>query len=266
MTIYLYVKQHSVTRLKYFGKTTKQNPFKYNGSGKYWLEHIKKHGKNQVKTLEIWGFDDQELCTEFALKFSEDNNIVNDKNEQGKKIWANLRLENGVDGNPKGFFGARDTLQKISKNNIGKIIITDGSVEKRIFPHEQIPDNWWMGRSKNFIEKTSIALKGISRGKRHTDEFKLRQSIRMKSNNPMTIKSQETKIEYKGNTYFGWKNLKEKTGVSKKLYEKYYLINVDPEPYIGISNYYHIKKIIQLPIYHNKLHFKTLGDCTSVTS
>lgn len=99
MTIYLYVKQHSITKLKYFGKTEKLDPFKYLGSGSYWQKHLKKHGKEHIETLEIWGFDDQELCTEFALKFSKDNNIVESDE------WANLIPENGLDGLPANFNG-----------------------------------------------------------------------------------------------------------------------------------------------------------------
>ena len=51
MIIYLYIKQHSITNLKYFGVTKKKDPFKYMGSGTYWNRHISKHGKDQVKTL-----------------------------------------------------------------------------------------------------------------------------------------------------------------------------------------------------------------------
>jgi hypothetical protein len=91
MIIYLYVKQHSITGLKYFGMTKQKDPFKYLGSGKYWKLHLNKHGSN-IQTLEVWGFDNQEMCTEFALKFSEQNNIA----ESDK--WANLKLENGSDG------------------------------------------------------------------------------------------------------------------------------------------------------------------------
>jgi hypothetical protein len=40
-------------------------------------------------------------------------------------------------------------------------------------------------------------------------------------------------IEYKGVLYYGWRELKEKTGVTKHLYKKYYLNGVDPEPRIG---------------------------------
>ena len=48
MTTYsLYVKTHQVTGLKYLGQTSKSDPHKYTGSGKYWLRHIKQHGKNR---------------------------------------------------------------------------------------------------------------------------------------------------------------------------------------------------------------------------
>ena len=89
MIIYLYVKQHIITGLKYFGKTL-NNPFKYPGSGTYWKNHCKKHGKKYIKTIEIWGFDDQKLCTQFALKFSKQNNIVESEE------WANLIPEDGI--------------------------------------------------------------------------------------------------------------------------------------------------------------------------
>jgi hypothetical protein len=92
MIIYLYIKEHASTGLRYFGKTTKKNPFNYNGSGYYWKKHIKKHGTNKIKTIDVWGFDDINLCTQFALKFSHDNNIVESKD------WANLKPENGLDG------------------------------------------------------------------------------------------------------------------------------------------------------------------------
>ena len=49
---YLYIKQHSVTKLKYYGKTT-QDPCKYNGSGTYWKNHLKVHNKQFVETLWV---------------------------------------------------------------------------------------------------------------------------------------------------------------------------------------------------------------------
>jgi len=98
MTIYLYIKVHTKTGLKYFGKTTK-NVNRYHGSGKYWQRHIKQHGSEHIKTLKIWEFQSLSECTSFALKFSKDNNIVNSTR------WANLREENGNDGAPVGHVG-----------------------------------------------------------------------------------------------------------------------------------------------------------------
>jgi hypothetical protein len=88
---YLYIKQHSITRLKYFGKTSK-NPHKYQGSGKYWLKHINKHGKQFVKTIWVSDLYYDTSIKEIALHFSVENNIVESKD------WANLVLENGLDG------------------------------------------------------------------------------------------------------------------------------------------------------------------------
>ena len=43
MIIYLYLKTHNISGLKYLGQT-KNNPFKYNGSGVIWKKHLKKYG------------------------------------------------------------------------------------------------------------------------------------------------------------------------------------------------------------------------------
>lgn len=84
--IYLYVKTHNRTGLKYFGKTTRANPFKYKGSGIRWRRHLAKHG-NDVNTDIISSFEDHERAKEFAIKFSKDNNIVESDD------WANLKNE-----------------------------------------------------------------------------------------------------------------------------------------------------------------------------
>lgn len=90
---YLYVKQHNITKMLYFGMT-EQDPIKYQGSGKYWIKHCKKHGsgKKFINTLCIWSFNYQSECTKFALQFSEVNNIVE------SKLWLNLTKEDGIGG------------------------------------------------------------------------------------------------------------------------------------------------------------------------
>lgn len=106
MIIYLYVKQHQITGLMYFGMTRKLDPFKYLGSGKYWLRQVAKPGA-QVHTTHIWGFDNQYDATEFALKFSDSNKI------SVSEEWANLRYENAKDGNSPGFVISEETRTKL---------------------------------------------------------------------------------------------------------------------------------------------------------
>lgn len=113
---YLYIKQHSITGLKYFGKTT-QNPYKYQGSGTYWTHHIKKHGKKYIKTIWVSDLYYDTSISEIALHFSIENNIVESDD------WANLIFENGLDGsavNSKGKNCSEETKIKISIANKGK--------------------------------------------------------------------------------------------------------------------------------------------------
>jgi len=91
---FLYIKQHTVTGLLYFGKTTK-NPEKYRGSGKYWLRHLKAHG-NIVSTVWYCLYLDEETCLNTAILLSEINDIV------ASDCWANLIAEDGCCGAAKG--------------------------------------------------------------------------------------------------------------------------------------------------------------------
>ena len=108
MTIYLYVKQHSLTGLKYFGKTISKDPYRYLGSGKIWKRHIKKHGIEFVETIHLWSFNNLEKANEFALRFSKQNSIVESSD------WANLIDEDAIGGGPL-FLGGKHTDQSKSK-------------------------------------------------------------------------------------------------------------------------------------------------------
>lgn len=93
MTIYLYVKTHNKTGLKYLGKTTAKDPHKYKGSGTYWISHIKKHGYD-VKTEIIQECLNVNEVAEWGIYYSNLWNIV-DSSE-----WANLKPESGDGGSP----------------------------------------------------------------------------------------------------------------------------------------------------------------------
>lgn len=150
--IYLYVKQHSITGMKYFGMTQKQNPFKYYGSGTYWKEHIKKHGKQYVKTLEVWGFDSRDQCSYFSFKFSKDNNIVESKE------WANLIPESGN----KGALGRKATKeQRIHLSEIRK-----GKTYEEMYGYEKAQNLKKLRSISNSITKKNIPMSEEQKNKR----------------------------------------------------------------------------------------------------
>lgn len=94
---WLIIKQHNITGLKYFCKTINKDPIKYKGSGTVWRRHLKIHGCN-ISTLWCQLFLSKEELQYYAINFSIENDIVNAKDSQGNKIWANLIIENGIDG------------------------------------------------------------------------------------------------------------------------------------------------------------------------
>lgn len=106
---WLYIKQHNKTGLKYLGKTVK-DPLNYYGSGLHWIRHLKCHGKD-VSTIWCQLYTDKETLVSTALSLSELHNIVESKE------WANLKPENGLDGNVTGSKHSAKTIEKL-KNRI----------------------------------------------------------------------------------------------------------------------------------------------------
>lgn len=114
---YLYIKQHSITGKLYFGKTSKQCPEKYLGSGTDWKEHIKKYGKEHVVTLWCKLFDNVFELVAFAISFSNKMDIVK------STTWLNRKIENGLDGSPAGVKRhplSDEHKEKIRQGNLGK--------------------------------------------------------------------------------------------------------------------------------------------------
>lgn len=97
MCIYLYKKTHNVTGLKYLGKTTHKDPYKYRGSGNYWIPHIKKHGYD-VTTEILKECKTNEEIKYWGKYYSDLWNVVNERGPDGRKTWANLKPEEGNGG------------------------------------------------------------------------------------------------------------------------------------------------------------------------
>jgi hypothetical protein len=182
---FLYLKQHTITGMLYFGITTR-NVETYLGSGKRWLRHIKLHGKDKVVNLWYNLFLDQDSLKEFAKSQSREMNIVESES------FANLKDELGIDGGTsyqtaeskhkmsisrKGKsqsaahieaisnarrkryqlmresgipipYPAKDKniQEKIRASNLGKFWITDGVSNRRVNKGSQVPDNWTRGK------------------------------------------------------------------------------------------------------------------------
>jgi len=120
--ITLYLKQHSVTKLRYFG-FTRRDPYKYLGSGKYWKNHLRIHGKEHVITVWTKKFNSRDDAYEFATFFSEVEDIVNSVDKYSKKRYANEKPETLEGGSPKGI----NLGNKYGSANKGKTI----PIEKR---------------------------------------------------------------------------------------------------------------------------------------
>lgn len=209
---YLYVKTHNVTGLKYFGKTTKPNPHAYRGSGVYWLAHLKING-NDVSTEIIGFFVDKDECVKAALKFSEDNNIVNALNEDGKKVWANQIIENGLDGGNTGRTNYPpmndDARRRISERNKGRPAwnkglkgCNSGNTSSRTQEQKDKISQKLTGRcrSKDASEKTANKLRGRKRpdvaeklrGRKHTPEAIANMKLAQQNKGPL---NEETKMK-----------------------------------------------------------------------
>jgi len=155
MCIYIYVKTHKITGLKYLGKTIR-DPFKYKGSGVRWSSHLKKYG-NFVDTEILKECASNEEVKVWGIYYSNLWNIVNDPS------WANLKVEEGDGGGgcpgykhtdeskqrmrrPKSDMAKENMRTAINPKGTGGIWINNGIVSRCI--KGGVPYGWTKGRLK----------------------------------------------------------------------------------------------------------------------
>ena len=152
--LYLYIKTHNITGLKYLGKTSAKDPFLYKGSGKRWTNHIKKHGYNVTTEILLVTEDENEL-KETGIFFSNIFNVVNSPS------WANLKVEqadggwdyihkNGLNGNTRLSFllSNDDEFYKLFCKNISI------GLKKYIDEHGPL----WTGKKHTSETKSKISI------------------------------------------------------------------------------------------------------------
>ena len=142
MTIYLYVKTHNKTGLKYLGKTSRTDYHIYKGSGKDWLNHLIQYG-NDCSTEILKECRSKEEFNQWGRYYSNLWDVANSSE------WANKIPETGGGGNL-----SEETRNKLRLHRLGK-------------------PSWNKGKSQSVESniKRSLALKGKPRPEM-TDEWK----------------------------------------------------------------------------------------------
>jgi hypothetical protein len=97
---------------------------------------------------------------------------------------------------------------------------------KRKFAIQNSLDHTGMKHTVESKMKMSKSRKNVSKSEKHKDNIR---------------KKKLKTIEYKGNLYIGYDELKKYTGISYHLYNKFYKNGIDPEPFIGNNTYGMIK-------------------------
>jgi len=162
MIIYLYVKTHNKTGLKYLGKTTRKNPHLYPGSGIRWRKHLDKHGYDYSTEIIKECVTNKEVA-KWGLYYSNLWNVV-ESNQ-----WANLTPEIGNGGSMSGknarMFGkhhSESSKQKMSRSNKGKVV----SEETR----KKMSENHVGMTGKSFSESSKQKISISNKGKVVSEE------------------------------------------------------------------------------------------------
>ena len=143
MIIYLYIKTHNKTGLKYLGKTTYKDPHKYPGSGKYWRLHLEKHGYDYTTEI-LKECKTKEEVKQWGLYYSNLWNIVN--SEQ----WANLKEEAG-DGGDNSSYIPYDTIDYSNHKCSGatawyKSLTEEEKIEKHKRTANSVAKGWYVSK------------------------------------------------------------------------------------------------------------------------
>jgi hypothetical protein len=214
---YLYVKTHNITGLKYLGKTTK-DPFKYQGSGKYWKRHIKKYGYDVVTEI-LYQSENIEDIRKIGMYYSNVWNIVESED------WANLIEEYGTGGDTSSIidYVERDK-RNLEKYGVSCVFKSQEVIDKMKSTRVKRYGVEWASQSseiQNIIKVNSLQKYGVDSANkldRRKDEVKDHNLYL--SNREIVKKLRELKKRFKvkelGN---GW--YKKPTGYLEEIYSSY---------------------------------------------
>lgn len=209
--VFLYIKEHNITGLKYFGRTVK-DPQHYQGSGLMWCNHIKKYGYD-VTTKVIGTYYDEETLQRDALNFSVENDIV------ASKEWANLVPETGLVGVPAGSRLRRDPIIEAARlvrlesywsNPEWRKMMTDKhkkawSEERKTAHSQKMMDNWTEDRKRSHSSKIKekwsegttyeATLEALSAPKSQEHKENIARALAGKPKSPQHIQNLKASIQ-----------------------------------------------------------------------
>lgn len=196
MIIYLYVKTHLITEMKYFGRTVR-DPQTYNGSGQAWLDHLREFG-SIVRTEIVGTFNSKLEARTAAIDFCYANRVMESPQ------WLNHNLETAggsLTAWNKSVPLSEDAKQHLSELNKGTVprnkgttVYNDGARHYYLFESDpRISElnlvRGGLPRSEEHRAKISSALTGIKRSEdqkekhrnfRHSEETKQLMSKKRK--------------------------------------------------------------------------------------
>ena len=213
---YLYIKTHNITGLKYFGKTTNKDPYKYKGSGTYWKRHLKKHGYDV--TTEVLGYYiNEKECKSDSLKFSKENDIVNSKQ------WANLKeetLDGGWDHIGKDHFTHKKPHLKMMNSKLLEKRSLDAEFDKK---YKRAISLAIVSKSdeerKKWIDKINNTKK--ENGTFNTDHMNTSECIEKRKITYESIKHQQGERNSQYGTTWVWCKEKGNKKIKKELLQEY---------------------------------------------
>jgi hypothetical protein len=174
----LYLKT-SPLGLKYLGKTTK-DPYKYIGSGKIWLRHLKKHeiSTDEIKTEILFETDNLE---EFKIKSKEISiklNIVESEE------FANLKVEEGDGGDTSKYINYDNPVfhKKGRTDHLNGVGLTEEERKKIFMERSKLIDYSNPERIRKIKDNTD--WKKLIEN-RHTDYSKFLNIVHEKNKKPV---------------------------------------------------------------------------------
>lgn len=174
MIIYLYVKTHNKTGLKYLGKTKSKDPHKYKGSGNIWKEHILEHGYD-VTTEILRECESNEELSKWGRFYSDLWDVVNNTG------WANKITESGG-GDYSGFSQKRLDAVTAKLKNVPKTEEHKLKLRGERGRNSKVRSGNNMSRNISATQKAAVsqALKDIPKSESHksniSESMKLRCS------------------------------------------------------------------------------------------